>query len=281
MMNENAGNSELNSELKRERITAPGLVEKKRRGEKIVAVTAYDFAAARIVDKAGVDIALVGDTLGIMALGYRNTVPVTLDETLHHVKAVRRGLKFALLLADMPFGTYQAGQDDALRNAVRLLKEGEAQAVKLEGGAAILETVRRMTEAGIPVCGHLGLTPQSIHAFGGNKAQGQTDEAAQTLLQDAKGLQEAGAFAVVLEVIPAALAAQVTAALEIPTIGIGAGPDCDGQVQVWHDLMGIYPGKNLRHVKRYAEIGQAMEDALRAYAEETRNSAFPTQENTL
>ena len=270
-----------NNQIKRERVTVPGLIEKKRQGEKIVAVTAYDFAAARIADRAGVDIVLVGDTLGIMALGYSNTVPVTLDETIHHVKAVRRGLKFALLLADMPFGTYQAGQDDAIRNAARLLKEGEAQAVKLEGGAAILETVRRMTDAGIPVCGHLGLTPQSIHAFGGNKAQGKTDEAAQKLMQDAQGLQDAGAFALVLEVIPAALAAQVTAALEIPTIGIGAGPNCDGQVQVWHDLMGIYPGKNLRHVKRYAEIGQAMEDALRAYAEETRTSVFPTQENSL
>ncbi len=271
----------MENEPKRERITAPGIIEKKRRGEKIVAVTAYDFAAARIADRAGVDVVLVGDTLGIMALGYRNTVPVTLDETLHHVKAVRRGLKYALLLADMPFGTYQAGQDDAIRNAVRLLKEGEAQAVKLEGGAAILETVRRMTEAGIPVCGHLGLTPQSIHAFGGNKAQGKTDEAAQKLLREARGLQEAGIFALVLEAIPAVLAAQVTAALAIPTIGIGAGAACDGQVQVWHDLMGIYPGKNLRHAKRYAEIGQAMEDALRAYAEETRSAAFPTEENSF
>ena len=273
----NAGNNAP----KRERVTVPGVIEKKRRSEKIVAVTTYDFAAARIADRAGVDIALVGDTLGIMALGYPNTVSVTLDETLHHVKAVRRGLKYALLLADMPFGTYQAGQDDAVRNAARLLKEGEAQAVKLEGGAAILATVQRMTDAGIPVCGHLGLTPQSIHAFGGNKAQGKTDEAAQKLLRDAKDLQEAGAFALVLEAIPAALAALVTAELAIPTIGIGAGPDCDGQVQVWHDLMGIYPGKSLRHTKRYAEIGQAMEDALRAYAEETRAAVFPTQENSL
>ena len=273
--------NEGNEEVRRERITVPGLIEKKRRGEKIVVVTAYDYAAARIVDRAGVDMLLVGDTLGIMALGYKNTLPVTLDETLHHVRAVRRGIRYGLLLADMPFGTYQAGSDDALRNAARLLKEGEAQAVKLEGGAPILETVRRMTDAGIPVCGHLGLTPQSIHAFGGNRVQGRTDAAAQRLLRDAQGLQDAGAFALVLEAIPAALAAQVTASLAVPTIGIGAGPDCDGQVQVWNDLLGIYPGKTLRHVKRYAEIGQAMEDAIRAYADEVRGAVFPTQENSL
>ena len=269
------------NEAKREKITVPGLIERKGRSEKIVVVTAYDYPSARLADRAGVDVVLVGDTLGIMALGYRNTVPVTLDETIHHVRAVRHGLKSALLLADMPFGTYQVSAEEAIRSATRLLKEGEAQAVKVEGGAFLLETIRRMTDAGIPVCGHLGLTPQSIHAFGGNKVQGRTDAAAQQILQDAAGLQAAGAFGIVLEAIPAPLAAQITAEIAIPTIGIGAGPDCDGQVQVWHDLLGIYPGKNLRHVKRYAEIGQAMENALRAYADEVRQSAFPTGENSL
>ena len=270
-----------NSEGKAEKVSVPGLLERKRSGRKIVVVTAYDYPAARLADKAGIDVVLVGDTLGIMELGYRNTVPVTLDETIHHVKAVRRGLRNALLLADMPFGTYQVSTEDAIRNAARLLKEGEAQAVKVEGGKPILETVRRMTEAGIPVMGHLGLTPQSVHAFGGNKAQGLEPDAAQKILEDAHGLQEAGAFGIVLEVIPAALAAQITREVAIPTIGIGAGPDCDGQVQVWHDIMGIYPGKTLRHVKRYAEIGQAMEDALRVYADEVRRADFPTEENSL
>lgn len=264
-----------------ERVTVPWLRQRKQVGEKIVMVTAYDYPSARLADRAGVDIVFVGDTLGMMMLGYSTTVPVTLDAMLHHVQAARRGVRRALLLADMPFGTYQISPEEAIRNAARLLKEGGAQAVKLEGGAPVVETVRRLTEAGIPVMGHLGLTPQSIHIFGGNRAQGKDPAAARQMLADAQAMEAAGAFGLVLETIPAALADRITAELSIPTIGIGAGLACDGQVQVWHDLLGIYPGKNYRHVKRYAEIGEQMEVALRTYAEEVRQSRFPTKENSL
>lgn len=264
-----------------ERVTAPGLRERKQQGDKIVMLTAYDYPSARLADRAGVDVVLVGDSLGTVTLGYESTVPVTLEEILHHVRAVRRGLRHALLLADLPFGTFQVSPEETIRNAARLLKEGGAQAVKLEGGTPVVETVRRLTDAGIPVMGHLGLTPQSIHIFGGHRAQGKEPHAALQILADAKALEAAGAFGIVLETIPAALAAQVTAELAIPTIGIGAGPDCDGQVQVWHDLLGLYPGKVFRHVKRYAEVGDVIEGALRAYADEVRESRFPTQEHSL
>ncbi len=264
-----------------ERVTVPGLRERKRHGEKIVMLTAYDYPSAWIAERAGVDIIFVGDTLGPMALGYKNTLPVTMEDMLHHVQAVRQGVRNALLLADMPFGSYQSGPEEAIRNAARLLKEGGAQAVKLEGGMPVVETVRRLTEAGIPVMGHLGLTPQSIHIFGGHRAQGREPEAAQQMLADAQALEAAGAFGVVLETIPATLAAQLTANLQIPTIGIGAGPECDGQVQVWNDLLGIYPGKMFRHVKRYADVGAVMEAAIRAYAQEVRQEQFPTKENSL
>lgn len=266
---------------KRERVTVPGLRERKRNGEKIVMLTAYDYPSARMAERAGVDIVFVGDTLGIMALGYETTVPVTLEEMLHHVRAARRAVKRALLLADMPFGTYQTGPQDAIRNAARLLKEGGAQAVKLEGGLAVAETVHQMTAAGIPVVGHLGLTPQSIHIFGGNRAQGKEPEAARQLMEDAKALEAAGAFAIVLEAIPATLATRITAELTIPTIGIGAGAGCDGQVQVWNDILGLPPGKMYRHVKRYAEIGDIIEAAIRTYADEVRTSQFPTEEQSF
>lgn len=264
-----------------ERVTVPSLRARKRSGERIVMLTAYDYPSARLAERAGVDIVFVGDTLGMMALGYDTTVPVTLEEMLHHVRAARRGVKRALLLADMPFGTYQVSPEEAVRSATRLMKEGRAQAVKLEGGAPVVETVRRLTEAGIPVMGHLGLTPQSIHIFGGHRAQGKDRASAERMLADAKALEAAGAFGLVLETIPATLAAEITAALEIPTIGIGAGPECDGQVQVWHDLLGIYPGKAYRHVKRYAEIGDMMEAAIRAYSEEVRQQRFPGKEHSL
>ena len=265
----------------RERITVPLLRERKQNDTRIVAVTAYDYPSARLADRAGVDIVLVGDTVGIMALGYDTTVPVTLDDMLHHVRSVRRGLKWALLLADMPFGAYETGSDDAIRNSVRLMKEGGAQAVKLEGGAWLADTVRRMTNAGIPVVGHIGLLPQSVHLIGGHKAQGKDAVEAARILEDALALQDAGAVGIVLEAIPATLAAQITGRLSIPTIGIGAGAGCDGQVQVWHDLLGIPPGKQYRHVKRYASVGEVIESALREYAAEVRGGAFPTKENSL
>ena len=265
----------------RERITVPLLRERKRQGERIVTVTAYDYPSARLADRAGVDVVLVGDTVGIMALGYDTTVPVTLDDMLHHVRSVRRGLKWALLLADLPFGTYETGSDDAIRNSVRLMKEGGAQAVKIEGGAWLADIVRRMTNAGIPVVGHIGLMPQSVHLLGGHKAQGKDAQEAERILEDALALESAGAVAIVLEAIPATLAAQITGQLAVPTIGIGAGPRCDGQVQVWHDILGIPPGKPYRHVKRYASVGEVIESALRTYADEVRTGAFPTKENSF
>ncbi|MCS6777724.1 MAG: 3-methyl-2-oxobutanoate hydroxymethyltransferase [Chloroherpetonaceae bacterium] len=263
-----------------ERVTIPALKLRKQTGPKIVMVTAYDCVAARLADRAGVDVVLVGDSLGQTVLGYDTTVPVTLEEMLHHTRAVRRGLRRALLLADMPFGSYQVSPEEAIHNAVRLLKEGGAQAVKIEGGQPFVETVRRMTEASIPVMGHLGLTPQSVHMLGGHRVQGQDPEAARRILADARALEEAGAIGIVLETIPAALAAEVTAALSIPTIGIGAGPDCDGQVQVWHDLIGLSQ-RTFRHARRYAEVGTQIENALRAYVEEVRQMQFPTREHSL
>lgn len=265
----------------RERITVPLLYDRKRRAERIVAVTAYDYPSARLADRAGVDIVLVGDTVGIMALGYDTTVPVTLDDMLHHVRSVRRGLKWALLLADMPFGSYEASSDDAIRNSVRLMKEGGAQAVKIEGGAWLADSILRMTNAGIPVVGHLGLMPQSVHLIGGHKAQGREPEQAEKIREDALALQAAGAVAIVLEAVPATLAAEISGELSIPTIGIGAGPGCDGQVQVWHDILGIPPGKQYRHVKRYAAVGEVIETAIRTYADEVRGNVFPARENSL
>lgn len=263
-----------------ERITAPRLITFKQERRKIVVVTAYDYPSARLADRAGIDVILVGDTLGIMALGHKTTVPVTLEEMIHHTKAVKRGVKNALILADLPFGTYQASPQEAFHSASALLKEGGAHAVKLEGGLHMAETVRLLTQGGIPVVGHLGLTPQSVNVFGGNKIQGRTPDAAEQIVSAAIALEEAGAFAIVLEAIPSPLARRITQTLTIPTIGIGAGADCDGQVQVWHDLFGIYPGKPLRHTKIYADLGTLLEQALRAYADEVRNDVFPTEENS-
>ena len=276
-----AGDPEKGAATTRERITVPSLRDRKVRGDRIVSVTAYDYPAARLADRAGVDVVLVGDTVGMMALGYDTTVPVTMDDMLHHVRSVRRGLKWALLLADLPFGSYETGSDDAIRNSVRLMKEGGAQAVKLEGGAWLSDTVRRMTNAGIPVVGHVGLMPQSVHLVGGHKAQGKDAAAADKIVNDARTLEAAGAVAIVLEAIPAALAAHITAEVSIPTSGIGAGAGCDGQVQVWHDLLGIPPGRSYRHVKRYAAVGEVIEAAVKAYAEEVRGGVFPGPENSL
>lgn len=272
-------NAPSRADARNARFAVPDARARKARGEKVVMLTAYDYPSARLADRAGVDMVLVGDSLGAVVLGYKNVVPVTLEDMIHHVRAVRRGLKYALLVADMPFGTYQASIEDAVRNAALLLKEG-AEAVKLEGGAAMLPTVRRLTEVGIPVMGHLGLTPQSIYLLGGHRAQGVTDADAQRLRTDARGLEAAGAFGMVLETIPAALAAEITHAVSIPTIGIGAGAACDGQVQVWHDLLGLGGGRTFRHAKRYAEVGKIIEEAVREYGAEVRANRFPTEEHS-
>ncbi len=257
------------------------LKAKKQRGEKIVMFTVYDYPTARLVDEAGVDIAFIGDTLGMVVLGYDTTIPVTMEEMLHHVKAAARGTARAHVLADMPFMSYQVSAEDALRNAGRLLKEGGAQSVKLEGGVQVAETVRRIVEAGIPVMGHLGLTPQSINQLGGYKIQGKTPKAAVRLLNDAVALEQAGAYAVVLECVPVHLAKAITERISIPTIGIGAGVHCDGQVQVFHDLLGLYQGFQPRHAKRYASVGASIRDAVRAYAEDVRAGRFPTDSESF
>ncbi len=249
------------------------------RGERIPMVTAYDYTSAQIVDRAGIPMILVGDTLGMVVLGYPTTVPVTIDEMLHHCKAVVRGSQNALVIGDLPFLTYSS-PDDALRHAGRFLQEAGVQAVKLEGGAAFAPTVRRLVEAGIPVMGHLGLTPQSVNQLGGMRVQGRRANQARRLIEDSLALEEAGAFAVVLELVPAELSAEISNRLRVPTIGIGAGPGCDGQVQVWHDILGLYTDFVPRHARRYANLADTIGDALRQYAAEVRDEGFPTPEHS-
>jgi 3-methyl-2-oxobutanoate hydroxymethyltransferase len=253
----------------------------KERGEKIAVLTAYDYPSALITEAAGVDAILVGDSLGMVVLGYETTLPVTMDDMLHHVKAVTRAAKRALVIADMPFMSYQIGPEDGLRNAGRFMQEGGASAVKLEGGGRTVETVARITGAGIPVMGHLGMQPQSVHQVGGYRAQGREEEAARRIMSDAKALEDAGAFAVVLEVVPMGLAKEITAALRIPTIGIGAGIHCDGQVLVLHDMLGIYEHFAPRHARRYAEIGKTMQEAIAAYADDVRSGRFPGNKESI
>lgn len=249
-----------------------------RKGQKKIAcVTAYDFSSARLADEAGIPLILVGDSLGMTVLGYETTLPVTMEEMLHHTRAVSRAVKQAMVVADMPFLSYQGSEDEALINAGRFLKEAGADAVKVEGGAVRVELVRRMVANGIPVMAHLGLTPQSVNAFGGFKVQGKNDRDAAQLKQDAEDLAEAGAFSLVLECIPKKLAEEITASINIPTIGIGAGPGCDGQVLVWHDLLGLYHGPQPRFVKRYAELGPEITRALTSYKDEVEQSQFPTE----
>jgi 3-methyl-2-oxobutanoate hydroxymethyltransferase len=263
----------------RKRLTIADLRRMKATGEKIAMVTAYDAAMARLVDDAGADAILVGDSLGMVFQGHDSTLPVTLDHMVYHASAVRRGLARsrgrAHLTVDMPFGSYQAGLDEAVKNAMRLVADAGAEAVKLEGGAEYAEVIRRIVRAGVPVMGHLGLTPQSVHAMGGYVVQGKDPEKAQRLLRDAKALEEAGCFAVVLECIPAELARYVTAQLRIPTIGIGAGLHCDGQVLVVNDLLGLDGAFKPRFVKRYAELGGSIEGAVGAYVNEVHGGAFP------
>ncbi len=261
------------------RVRTTKLREMKQAGERIVCVTAYDYPAARLVDQAGIPVALVGDSLGNVVLGHDSTLPVTLDDMVRHTQAVVRGAERALVVADLPFMTYGVSIESSMRNAARLLQEGGAQAVKLEGGQAVAETVRRLTESGIPVMGHIGLTPQSVHQLGGYRVQGKTASGAQRLLDDALAIEEAGAFAVVIEAAPGGLARLITRRLAVPTIGIGAGPDCDGQVQVLHDILGF--GSTLpRHAKRYADLNSVVLDALQQYAAEVARGAFPSAEHT-
>lgn len=264
------------SEAGREtKVTVPAIREKKARKEKITCLTAYDYPTARVVDEAGVDIILVGDSLGNVVLGYENTLPVTLEEVLHHTRAVRRAVRRALLVADMPFGSFHLGAEATIANAIRFLKEAGAEAVKLEGGEKRVELILRLVEAEIPVMGHIGLTPQSLHAFGGYKVQGKTLAAAEALLRDARAVEAAGAFSLVLEGIPTEVSEMITRELKIPTIGIGAGPHCDGQVLVLHDLLGLNFGVQPKFVRRYADLKNTIAEAVRAFCSDVVAGQFP------
>jgi len=242
---------------------------------KITCLTAYDYPTARLLDEAGVDVILVGDSVGMAVLGYDSTLPVTLDDMLHHLRAVRRGTRHALLVVDMPYGSFHVSIEDSVRNAMRLVKEGGTEAVKVEGGERRLELIHRLVEAEIPVMGHVGLTPQSVNAMGGFHVQGKSMDAARQVERDARAVEAAGAFAVVLESMPRELAAQITAQLRIPTIGIGAGPDCDGQVLVFHDLVGLTEGYTPKFVRRYADLANEITRAARDYCEDVRGGKFP------
>ncbi len=261
------------------RVTTEQIRRMKTRGERIAMLTAYDFPTARILDNAGVPMLLVGDSLGMTALGYDSTLPVTVDDIIRHTSAVVRGAKNALVVADMPFGSFQVSTEEAMRNAIRIMKEAGPQAVKLEGGVRVAATVRALAEAGIPVMGHVGMTPQSVNAFGGFRVQGKTEAAARALLADVAALEEAGAFAIVLELVPAELARLVTERTRVPTIGIGAGPYCDGEVQVIYDILGLLDFTP-RHAKRYAELGTAIHEAATRYLGEVRSRGFPTEQQS-
>ena len=260
-----------------EKVNAPSLKASKQRGERLVCLTAYDFPTARIVDEAGIDIILVGDSLGNVVLGYGNTVPVTLDEILIHLKAVRRAVQRALLVADMPYGSFHTGADDAVRNALRLVKEGGAEAVKLEGGHKRVPLVKRLVDEEIAVMGHIGLTPQSINKLGAYRVQGKTAVTARQLLDDARALEDAGAFAIVLEVVPREIASLITESISIPTIGIGAGAGCDIQVLVLHDMLGLSFGKLARFVRPYANLHEVITEAVTQYADDVRNGTYPSE----
>lgn len=252
----------------------------KERGERFAMLTAYDALSARILDESGIPLLLVGDSLGMVMLGHESTIPVTVDEMLHHTRAVRRGTTNAMVIGDLPFMSYQESVGEGMRNAGRFLKEAGAHAVKLEGGARVVDLVERLTAAGIPVMGHLGLTPQSVNQFGGYRVQGRTEEQAHTILSDAKDLEAAGIFSLVLEGVLSNLARQVTESLEIPTIGIGAGPDCDGQVLVYHDFLGITPGHKPRFVKEFAHLGDEISRAAKQFAAEVAAGTYPAPEHS-
>jgi 3-methyl-2-oxobutanoate hydroxymethyltransferase len=263
------------------RVTINQIKEMKQKGEKIAMLTAYDYSTAKIVDEVGVPLILVGDSLGMVVLGYESTIPVTIEEMLHHTKAVVRGVKQAMVIGDMPFMTYHLSVEQALQNATRFIQEAGAQSVKLEGGVTVAEKVRRLVECGIPVMGHIGLTPQSIHQFGGFKIQGKTPEAATRLLEDAKALEEAGAFSIVLETVPAPLGALITERIGIPTIGIGAGIGCDGQVQVINDILGSFADFVPKHAKQYVKLTDIVRDAVTEFHNEVTAGTFPTDKQSF
>jgi 3-methyl-2-oxobutanoate hydroxymethyltransferase len=263
------------------RVTINQIKEMKQKGEKIAMLTAYDYTTAKIIDEVGIPLILVGDSLGMVVLGYETTIPVTTEEMLHHTKAVVRGAKQAMIVGDMPFMTYHISVSQALENAARFIQEGGAQAVKLEGGVTVAEKVQRIVECGIPVMGHIGLTPQSIHQFGGFKVQGRTPEAAARLLKDAKALEEAGAFSIVMETVPTPLAKLITGSISIPTIGIGAGIGCDGQVQIINDILGSFTDFVPKHAKQYAKLADIMSSAITEYYNEVKAGSFPTDEQSF
>jgi len=266
---------------KQNRVTSATIRDMKNGVKKIAMLTAYDYSTSLIVDEAGVDIILVGDSLGMVVLGYDSTLPVTMEDMIHHTKAVARAAKHAMVIGDMPFMSYQASMEDAMYNAGRFLQEAGAQGVKFEGGCEMAELTRKITSAGIPVMAHIGLTPQSVHQFGGFKVQGKEDAAAKKLLEDAKILEEAGAFSIVLECVPAKLAKAVTASLSIPTIGIGAGIDCDGQVLVIHDMLGLYERFTPKFVKTYCNMHEQMKAAVKQYCDEVREGLFPEKKHSF
>ncbi len=253
----------------------------KARGEKIPMVTAYDYTAARLADQAGIPLLLVGDSLGMVMLGYESTVPVTMEDMLHHVKPVARGAANAMVVADLPFMSYHLDHAQAMKNAARLVQEGGAHSVKLEGGVKVADTVSRMVQGGIPVMGHIGLTPQSVNVLGGYKVEGRNKQEAAQLLKDALALEQAGAYALVLELVPAPLAGFVSKRLAIPTIGIGAGPQCDGQVQVFHDMLGLFTDFVPKHTKRYADLAGVIQGAFAQYVQEVREVSFPTRQQSI
>jgi 3-methyl-2-oxobutanoate hydroxymethyltransferase len=265
----------------RKKVTTLTFIQKKSKGEPITMLTAYDYGTALVMDRAGIDSILVGDSLGMVVLGYETTLPVTMEDMLHHCRAVARGAQFAMLIGDMPFMSYQASVSDAVRNAGRFLQEAGMDAVKLEGGQERAAAVRAIVEAGIPVVGHLGLTPQSVHQLGGFRAQARSTEAAIRLIEDAQALEEAGCFALVLESIPARLGGLVSKKLKIPTIGIGAGLDCDGQVLVTHDMLGLFDRFTPKFVKKYAELHNTMTDAFSQFREEVESRSFPEASHSV
>ncbi|HSE89716.1 MAG TPA: 3-methyl-2-oxobutanoate hydroxymethyltransferase [Candidatus Binatia bacterium] len=264
-----------------EKVTVPDIIKRKQQGEKITCLTAYDYSFARILDQAGIDILLVGDSVGCVFQGHANTLPVTLDDMIYHTRAAARGRKRALLVGDMPFLSYQVSREEAIKNAGRLLQEGGAEGVKLEGGLAIQDTIEAIVKIGIPVMGHVGLTPQSVHRFGGYKVQGKSKEQRAAVTGDALAVEDAGAFAVVLEGIPLDLAKEISERLAIPTIGIGAGPHCDGQVLVIHDMLGLFDDFTPKFVKRYADIKEVMTGAVKSFIADVRERKFPGEEHAF